>query len=67
MDQDMFKSNWNKIKGSMKKAWGELTDDDLLRIEGDYDKAVGTVQEKYSLAKEDARNKVDKFLKEMKN
>ncbi len=29
-----LKGNWNEVKGKMKQAYGDLTDDDLKREEG---------------------------------
>ena len=44
MNADHFKGKWNQFKGELKKKWGDFTDDDLLKIEGDYDPFKGTVQ-----------------------
>lgn len=53
MNADQFKGKWVQFKGAVKKQWGKLTDDDLMQIEGDYDKFVGRVQERYGDKKED--------------
>ncbi|WHZ13696.1 MAG: UPF0337 protein YjbJ [Nitrospira sp.] len=53
MNADQFKGKWVQFKGEVKKQWGKLTDDDLMQIEGDYDKFVGRVQERYGDKKED--------------
>ncbi|HJU05861.1 MAG TPA: CsbD family protein [Nitrospiraceae bacterium] len=47
MNQDQFKGRWSQFKGELKKKWGEFTDDDLLQIEGNYDKFTGTLQQRY--------------------
>ena len=36
-----------QFQGELKKQWGKFTDDDLKQIEGNYDKFVGKVQERY--------------------
>lgn len=46
MDKDRMKGKWNQIKGDIKKKWGQMTDDDLLQVEGDMDKIVGKIQER---------------------
>ena len=33
MNEDQAIGKWEQIKGRAKKAWGELTDDDLARID----------------------------------
>jgi uncharacterized protein YjbJ (UPF0337 family) len=37
---------WEQIKGRVKKAWGELTDDDFKMAEGSLDKLYGVIREK---------------------
>jgi uncharacterized protein YjbJ (UPF0337 family) len=58
MNWDIAKGNWKQLKGTVKQQWGKLTDDDLTRIEGDRDILVGTVQERYGVAKDDAERQV---------
>lgn len=48
MNRDHFKAQWSQFKGELKKQWGQFTDDDLLQIEGDYDKFMGKLQERYA-------------------
>ena len=31
MNQDIIQGKWTQLKGSLKKQWGKLTDDDLRR------------------------------------
>ena len=52
MNAEQFKGRWNQFKGEVKRRWGLLTDDDLILIEGDYDKFLGRVQERYGDKKE---------------
>lgn len=61
MNWQQVKGNWNQAKGHVKSRWGELTDDDLTRIEGERDKLVGIIQERYGVAKEEAERQVDEF------
>jgi uncharacterized protein YjbJ (UPF0337 family) len=58
MNWDIIKGNWKQMKGQVKQQWGKMTDDDLTRIEGDRDILVGTVQERYGVAKDDAERQV---------
>ncbi|WP_310550589.1 CsbD family protein [Paenibacillus glufosinatiresistens] len=54
MDSHVFKGKWNQLKGEAKKQWGKLTDDDLDVIDGEKDKLVGKLQERYGHTKEAA-------------
>lgn len=38
--------SWRELIGGIKQRWGELTDDDLTRVEGDLDQLVGLIQRK---------------------
>jgi uncharacterized protein YjbJ (UPF0337 family) len=64
MNADIFKGQWKQLRGEIKKWWGELTDDDLDIIEGERDKLVGRVQERYGYARDQAEAEVDRQLRE---
>ena len=64
MDKDIFLGKWKQLKGEVKKQWGKLTDDDLASAEGDQDKLLGVLQEKYGYSKDQARKELDRFLNE---
>lgn len=64
MNKEQIKGNWNQLKGKVKEHWGDLTDDDLTRIDGEYDQLIGQVQEKYGKSKEEVQREVDNFFEE---
>jgi len=41
-----LKGTWNELKGKVKQAYGDLTDDDLIREEGKDDELLGKLQQK---------------------
>ena len=41
-----IKGTWNELKGKVKQAYGDLTDDDLVREEGKDDELLGKLQQK---------------------
>ena len=47
MNAEQLKGKWMQFKGELQQMWGKFTDADLQQIEGDYDKFVGKVQERY--------------------
>jgi uncharacterized protein YjbJ (UPF0337 family) len=65
MNEDILKGNWNQLKGNVKQWWGDLTDDDVQRIEGNRDELVGRLQERYGWTKEEARAEIDRRFKEL--
>lgn len=63
MNWDQVKGKWKQATGSAKSKWGELTDDDLMQIDGERDKLVGKIQERYGLGKEEAEKQVDDWAR----
>jgi uncharacterized protein YjbJ (UPF0337 family) len=41
-----LKGTWNELKGKIKQAYGDLTDDDLVHEEGKDDETLGKLQQK---------------------
>ena len=50
--KDKIRGNWNQIKGNIKQKYADLTDDDLLYVEGKEDELVGRLQKKTGETKE---------------
>ena len=44
---DQLRGKWLQFKGEVKKQWGTLIDDDLRQIEGNYEKVIGMLQQRY--------------------
>lgn len=61
---DILQGNWKQMKGQVKEWWGDLTDDDLTKIDGKRDKLVGTLQERYGYTKERADQEVTRRFDE---
>lgn len=61
MNEDTFKGKWKQLKGKAKSQWGKLTDDDLMRVEGNTESLVGVLQERYGMARDEARKQVEAF------
>ena len=53
MNKEQFQGKWLQFKGELKQKWGDFTDNDLLEVEGDYDKFLGVVQKRYGDRKEE--------------
>jgi uncharacterized protein YjbJ (UPF0337 family) len=48
-----LKGDWNEMKGKIKQAHADLTDDDLKRDEGKDDEFVGRMQQKLGKTKDE--------------
>ena len=53
------------MRGKVQQQWGKLTDDDLTRIEGRRVELVGKIQERYGIAKDEAKKQVDSWVRNM--
>lgn len=52
-DRLMIRGNWNHIKGRLKSQYGQLTDDDLVYVEGKEEELLGRLQKKLGKTKEE--------------
>ena len=64
MNSDILSGMWKQLRGQAKQTWGKLTDDDLDQIDGQRDKLVGKLQERYGYTKMQADAELDRFLNE---
>jgi uncharacterized protein YjbJ (UPF0337 family) len=55
-----FESKKDEMKGRMKEAAGDLTDDDKLKREGKADRIGGTVKEKANEVVDKAKDVIDR-------
>ena len=44
VNKDMMKGKFKQLRGEIKRRWGEVTDDDLTQVQGDFEKLVGMIQ-----------------------
>jgi uncharacterized protein YjbJ (UPF0337 family) len=65
MNWDQVQGKWKQYKGSAKERWGQLTDDDLDKIDGRAQQLVGSLQERYGIEKEAAEKQANEFLKSL--
>jgi uncharacterized protein YjbJ (UPF0337 family) len=55
MDNLMVKGTWNTVKGKLKQAYGNLTDDDLKYEDGKDDELLGRLQKKTGKTKDELK------------
>ncbi|GJM09648.1 MAG: UPF0337 protein [Lysobacteraceae bacterium] len=61
MNDDILKGKWHQLKGQAKETWGELTDDDLDKVDGQSERLVGVLQERYGKSVEEAKQAVERW------
>lgn len=63
MNKNIFEGKWKQVRGDVKVWWGKLTDDDLDKVEGNYEKLIGLLQEKYGYTQQQAQDEWEKRTK----
>lgn len=64
---DEIKGKWKQQVGAAKIAWGKLTEDELLELEGHEQKLVGLIQERYAITRDEAEKQVKSFFEKYKS
>lgn len=64
---DLIASQWKQHAGAAKIAWGNLSDDEILKTEGQLQKLTGIIQERYAVTKELADKQVADFMASLKS
>src|SRR5262249_47764288 len=62
MNNDILRGRWNQVKGNIRSKWGKLTDDDVTQIQGDAEKMIGKLQERYGMKRDQAEKDLNEFL-----
>jgi uncharacterized protein YjbJ (UPF0337 family) len=63
MNTDVLEGKWKQVRGQIKEWWGEVTDDDLEKIQGKSDRLVGVLQERYGYSRGRAKEEVERRMR----
>ncbi len=66
MNQDVIQGKWSEIKGEIRKAWGNVTGDELEQAKGNLDSISGIIQQRYGQRKEDVSEKLNNIVQRFK-
>ena len=64
--KDEIKGRWKQQISAAKIAWGKLTDDELLEVEGQAQKLAGLIQQRYAITRDEAMAQVKTFFEKNK-
>lgn len=62
MNEDRIKGQWKQVTGKVKARWGKLTNDGVQVAEGNEEYLAGKLQERYGMAKDEAKREVNSFI-----
>ena len=66
MNWDRIEGDWKQFSGKVKQKWGQLTDDDLTKINGKREQLEGILQQRYGYAKDRAKTEIDQWANGLK-
>lgn len=61
---EKMKGNWNQFKGKLREKWGNLTDDELDRMQGQREQLAGHLQKKSGERREQIDQHVDRSARD---
>jgi uncharacterized protein YjbJ (UPF0337 family) len=56
-----IKGNWDMLKGKLKQKYAQLTDNDLILIEGKEDEMLGRLERKLGKSREEVGDIIEKL------
>jgi uncharacterized protein YjbJ (UPF0337 family) len=62
----MLRRRWAQLKRAVKVQWDRLSDGDLDELEGDVDRLVERLQQRYGLARRQAEHDVEIWLQSLR-
>jgi uncharacterized protein YjbJ (UPF0337 family) len=54
-----WEGRWEQLTGKAKRLWGDLTDNDVIQAQGDYERLVGKIKERTGQTQEEIENLLD--------
>jgi uncharacterized protein YjbJ (UPF0337 family) len=66
MNKDIFEGKWKEMRGQVKEWWGEITDDDLEKANGNAEQIIGLLQQKYGYTREAAEEEFNRRIEDVK-
>jgi uncharacterized protein YjbJ (UPF0337 family) len=61
LNWDRLEEQWKQRRGKAEIHWGKTMNDELAAVAGKYEEFVGKLQEKFGIANEEAKRKMDKL------
>lgn len=62
MSNTVLKGKWHELKGDAKNKWGKLTNDEVDQVDGNVERLIGLVQQKYGKARDAAEKEVNDWI-----
>ena len=63
MEKDILKGKWLQVKNDVRNWWSRLTEEDVEHIQGDAERFIVKLEERYGYAREQAEKEISDFLR----
>ena len=63
---DEIASRWTRFSREVKKKWGELTDDEVMQVNGRREILAGKIQERYGVAVDEANKQIERWAAKLR-
>lgn len=67
LTQDQILGKWKEFKGGVRNLWGEISEEELDRTQGNISQVKGLVSQKYDEGQEVIQEKMDRLLNSFDN
>jgi uncharacterized protein YjbJ (UPF0337 family) len=62
MNSNVLEGKWKQLRGEVRRVWGKLTNSDVDKVKGSYERLAGVLQERYGYNREQAEKEISDFL-----
>ena len=63
MNQEILKGKWLQARNDVRSRWGRLTEDEVDEIQGDAEKFLRKLRERYGYQRDEAETEINEFLR----
>lgn len=64
LTEEQISGNWNQLKGLVREQWGQITDDELQEVKGEFGQLVGLIQSKTGEARQHIEDVLERMSRE---
>jgi uncharacterized membrane protein YeaQ/YmgE (transglycosylase-associated protein family)/uncharacterized protein YjbJ (UPF0337 family) len=59
----VIKSQWNQVRDKIHVRWGKISEEDCDQINGNHERFINMLEERYGIAKEKAEDQLQRYLR----
>jgi uncharacterized membrane protein YeaQ/YmgE (transglycosylase-associated protein family)/uncharacterized protein YjbJ (UPF0337 family) len=59
----VFKGQWNQVRDKIHTRWNKITEEDTEQINGDHDRLINLLVERYGIPNKEAEDQYQRYLK----